>query len=78
VRDLADAGTAVLWATQRIEEIRGFADTVTVLGRGAVRFDGTVPELLARSPANGTGVPGHPGPELEEAVLALTAEAVRT
>ena len=40
-------GTAVIWATQRIDEIRGFADRVTVLREGAVRFEGTVPELMA-------------------------------
>jgi ABC-2 type transport system ATP-binding protein len=40
-------GTAVVWATQRIDEIRGFADRVTVLREGSVRFEGTVPELMA-------------------------------
>jgi ABC-2 type transport system ATP-binding protein len=49
VAELAAGGTAVLWATQRLEEIRGFAREVTVLHRGRSRFDGTVPELLARS-----------------------------
>ena len=51
VRDLtrahADDGTTVLWATQRIEELTGFADRVTVLDRGLVCFAGTVPELAA-------------------------------
>jgi ABC-2 type transport system ATP-binding protein len=42
-----DRGTAVIWATQRIDEIRGFADRVTVLREGTVRFTGTVPELMA-------------------------------
>ena len=40
-------GTAVIWATQRIDEIRGFADRVTVLRDGSVRFEGSVPELMA-------------------------------
>ena len=44
VRDLAAeraaAGTAVLWATQRIEELHGFADRVTVLDHGKVAFTG--------------------------------------
>ena len=40
-------GTAVIWATQRIDEIRGFADRVTVLREGSVRFGGSVPELMA-------------------------------
>jgi ABC-2 type transport system ATP-binding protein len=48
VGTLARAGTAVVWATQRIEEIRGFVNGVTLLDRGEVRFSGTVAELLAQ------------------------------
>ena len=48
-REAADAGRAVVWATQRVEEIRGLAERVTLLDEGAVRFQGTVPALLARS-----------------------------
>jgi ABC-2 type transport system ATP-binding protein len=48
----AQAGTAVVWTTQRVDEIRGFARRVTVLDAGQVRFVGTVPELLAVSPTN--------------------------
>ena len=51
VRDLTAAcaagGTAVLWATQRIEELHGFAQSVTVLDRGAVAFAGSVSALVA-------------------------------
>ncbi len=43
----AAEGAAVVWTTQRIEEIRGFAGDVTLLGEGRVRFQGTVPQLLA-------------------------------
>jgi len=53
VQDLVDAaaqrGTAIIWTTQRLDEIRGFAHRVTVLDRGMVRFQGTVPALMARS-----------------------------
>lgn len=53
VRDLITAaaarGASVVWATQRIDEIRGFATAVTLLHRGQVRFSGTVPELSAHS-----------------------------
>lgn len=50
VRARADEdGVAVLWATQRLEEIRNFADSVTVLDRGQVRFSGTVLELMGRA-----------------------------
>jgi ABC-2 type transport system ATP-binding protein len=47
VANAAAAGTAVVWATQRLDEIRGFANRVTVLGAGQVRFQGTVPQLQA-------------------------------
>jgi ABC-2 type transport system ATP-binding protein len=49
VRELAARGTAILWTTQRVEEIRGFADRVTLLAQGRVRFAGTVPELMAHA-----------------------------
>jgi ABC-2 type transport system ATP-binding protein len=47
VRRLADEGTAVVWATQRIEEIRGFCDAVTLLREGQAAFQGTVSQLIA-------------------------------
>jgi ABC-2 type transport system ATP-binding protein len=47
IRALAAQGTAVLWATQRVDEIRGFADRVSFLADGRVRFAGTVEALLA-------------------------------
>ncbi len=51
VRELVEGqaarGTAVVWVTQRLDEIRGFAQTATVLDRGHVRFSGSVPRLLA-------------------------------
>jgi ABC-2 type transport system ATP-binding protein len=49
VAALARDGATVLWATQRIDEIRGFANDVTLLRRGRVRFSGTVPELMAHA-----------------------------
>ena len=51
VEELAETGTAVLWTTQRIDEIRDFADRVTLLAGGRVRFSGSVPELMARAEA---------------------------
>lgn len=50
VQDLARAGTAALWATQRIEEIRGFADRVTLLREGEVAFTGSVSALADEVP----------------------------
>jgi ABC-type multidrug transport system ATPase subunit len=49
VRGLAARGTAILWTTQRVDEVRGFADGVTLLAQGRVRFSGTVPELMAHA-----------------------------
>jgi ABC-type multidrug transport system ATPase subunit len=45
----AETGAAVVWATQRLDEIRGFADTATVLRAGAARFAGTVAELMVHA-----------------------------
>lgn len=42
VRELAEHGTAVLWATQRLDEIVGFADRVTLLRDGVCGFSGPV------------------------------------
>jgi ABC-2 type transport system ATP-binding protein len=51
VRSLArlacSEGAAVVWATQRLEEIRGLAERVTLLHRGRVEFVGGVHELSA-------------------------------
>lgn len=44
---MARRGTSVIWATQRLEEIRGFADRVTLLAGGTVLFVGTVAQLTA-------------------------------
>ena len=49
VREIAARGTAVVWTTQRLDEIRGFADTVTVLDRGKTTFQGTVEDLMLRA-----------------------------
>jgi ABC-type multidrug transport system ATPase subunit len=49
VRDLAARGTAIVWTTQRVDEIRGFAGAVTLLARGRVRFAGTVQQLMAHA-----------------------------
>ena len=47
VASMAERGTAVVWATQRLEEIRGFAHRVMLLDRGEARFTGTVSQLTA-------------------------------
>jgi len=66
IRDLTAAqGAAVVWATQRIEELTGFADRVTVLEAGAVRFAGSVADLAAHAPGSryllrlGAGAPAR-------------------
>jgi ABC-type multidrug transport system ATPase subunit len=47
ISSTAANGSAVVWATQRLDEISGFAGGVTLLDLGRVRFVGTVPELMA-------------------------------
>ncbi len=45
----AERSIAVLWTTQRLEEIAGFADRVTLLDVGRTRFCGSVDDLIAHS-----------------------------
>jgi len=52
-RSIAADGTAVVWTTQRLDEIRGFADAVTVLDQGRTTFQGTVEDLMLKSSARG-------------------------
>lgn len=52
VEDLVSRGAAVLWTTQRVEEINDFAHAVTFLHQGQVRFTGTVAELARHAPAS--------------------------
>jgi ABC-2 type transport system ATP-binding protein len=49
IRGAVQRGAAVVWATQRIDEIVGLADRVILLAGGRARFDGTVQELIAQS-----------------------------
>ena len=49
VSEAAAGDAAVLWATQRIDEIGGFADRVTVLAEGRVTFSGSVSDLVAQA-----------------------------
>jgi len=46
-RGLAERGSTIVWSTHRLEELPGLVDTVTVLDRGAVRFDGSLADLVA-------------------------------
>lgn len=50
VTGLAQEGTAVLWTTQRVEEVRNFADSITFLVGGKVRFTGSPAELADMAP----------------------------
>ncbi len=72
IAGLASNGTGVLWTTQRIEEIRDFADRVTFLRAGEVRFAGSVAELIDHAPSRRYVVKlrnGHPDrPPATEAV----------
>jgi ABC-2 type transport system ATP-binding protein len=45
----ASRGAAVVWATQRLDEIRGLADRVTLIAHGRTAFAGSVPELMGHA-----------------------------
>ena len=49
IADVAARGTAIVWATQRIDEIRGFADDVTLINRGRVRFQGSTTQFVSHA-----------------------------
>ncbi len=49
IAECASRGAAVVWATQRLDEIRGLADRVTLIAQGNLVFAGTVPELMAHA-----------------------------
>jgi ABC-2 type transport system ATP-binding protein len=74
--ELVRGGAGVLWATQRLDEIRGFADGVTLLNRGDVRFSGSVAELMSHATPRrfllrvSNGRPDHDLQQRLEAALA--------
>ncbi len=83
VRRLADQGSAVLWTTQRVDEVPDFADSVTLLLHGGVVFTGSPAQLAARAPTDryliqartrGTGTP----PPLAALQLAAGPDATIT
>jgi ABC-2 type transport system ATP-binding protein len=80
VQDLVAArvkqGTAVIWATQRLDEIRAFADRVTLLHRGEVRFQGTVNRLIAAETARAYVVQLGTGEWTADEVLTRTRSAI--
>ena len=51
IRDLAGGGVAIVWTTQRVDEVRGFAHSMTFLRSGKVGFTGSPSELAAQAPA---------------------------
>ena len=78
IADLAARdGAAVLWATQRLDEIRGFASAVTFLDRGTVRFAGSVEALMAHAASRRYVIRvrnGHPGPLLTDHLVRVLGE----
>jgi ABC-2 type transport system ATP-binding protein len=74
----AAEGAAVVWATQRLEELRGFADEVTVLVAGRARFRGTVHDLAARALVRRYVVRLRSAEAVREAATALPPGATAT
>jgi ABC-type multidrug transport system ATPase subunit len=52
VRGIANAGAAVLWTTQRVDEVPSFADSVTLLLEGRLAFAGSPAELVEMAPSD--------------------------
>ncbi len=52
----ARRGAAVMWATRRLDDLCGFADSVTLLAAGRVRYTGSVDALAARALAGSAAV----------------------
>ena len=69
----ADHGAAVLWATQRLEELRGFAGAVTLMANGSAAFEGSVEALAAR--ATPSWATGRHASELELGYMAVMRDA---
>ena len=67
----AERGAAVLWATQRLDELRGFADEVTLMSDGVAAFEGTVEALAARAVPESAR---RHASELEQGYLAVDPE----
>jgi ABC-2 type transport system ATP-binding protein len=72
----ARQGAAVIWATQRIDEIRGFAHRVTLLHRGRLRFRGPVPEFMAMAGAGRHLLHVRDGADLPGGVLSVARGAL--
>jgi ABC-2 type transport system ATP-binding protein len=49
VRSHAQSGTAVVYATRRLDELRGLAAAMTLLAEGRVRYVGSVEALAQRA-----------------------------
>lgn len=63
--------SVVLISTHLVEDVRGLAERVIVIGDGSVRFDGTVAELTLLGDTVDESVPGDS--DLERAVASLLA-----
>ena len=76
VADAARNGAGVIWTTQRVDEIRGFAQRVTVLDKGTVRFSGTVPQLMATVLTRGYVLQLRVAAELPQDLITTAQHAV--
>jgi ABC-2 type transport system ATP-binding protein len=76
VTDAARNGAGVIWTTQRVDEIREFAQRVTVLDKGTVRFSGTVPQLMATVLTRGYVLQLRRAAGLSQDLLATAQHAV--
>ena len=80
IRELRDAGAAIVYSTHYMEEAERLCDRVVLLDHGRVVAAGTVPELIARVRARtrmtvNAGARTTPSLTLAEAFVALTGRA---
>ncbi len=52
VRTLSESGVAVLLSSHQIEEVEGLCDSISVLSRGRVVWEGTAARMLAEAPSS--------------------------
>ena len=67
IRELADAGTSVVFSTHNVGEAERYGDRVIVLDEGRMIFDGTPEALMQAAPAGADG-------DFEQALVSFLAE----
>ena len=59
LRALADIGVSVIFSTHVLPHVAGVCDSITILERGTVRFDGNLEQMKAEAPSRSCLAPSH-------------------